>query len=573
LVLERRRRATLLLVASAIVVVAVLVVFAIELSNSQANSKAAVETRVHERAVLAGSLVNSLFETIPLQVPAEAKTFGGATVSSALLLKEAGINAYVALLRPDGSVIASTPGFTSTARAQLRQSGVMRLIAAGHPYALGNMVGHGKAVVIDSAVALPTAYGRRILVEGAAPSEIVAFLGGTLKDVPGTAGSHNLIVDASDTVIASNLASRPPGYRITGAARAALGHSSGDRNGRFYDQVPLANSTWRIVLSSPDSALFASVSGWNEALPWLVLVAFGLMAAAALGLGWRVLHSAERNLAEANATLESVNAELETSNAELQRHAAELARSNAELDQFASIASHDLQEPLRKVRTFTEQLASTESDRLSERGADYLTRANRAAERMQGLIQDLLQFSRVTTNPQPFATVDLAQVVSEVLEDLSLELESAGTVLSVGELPSLHADPLQMRQLVLNLISNAVKFRREGVPSQVSIDGEVIDGVVKLTVTDNGIGFEPQYSTRIFRVFERLNGRTEYPGTGIGLALCQKIVARHHGQIVAEGRLDHGATFTVELPVEQSLDDLAPVSGDRTDPIAKEVGV
>jgi light-regulated signal transduction histidine kinase (bacteriophytochrome) len=294
------------------------------------------------------------------------------------------------------------------------------------------------------------------------------------------------------------------------------------------------------------------------------------MAAAALGLGWRVLHSAERNLADANTRLEFVNRELEDSNSELQRRAAELARSNAELDQFASIASHDLQEPLRKVRTFTEQLATTESERLSERGVDYLARANRAAERMQGLIQDLLQFSRVTTNPRPFVSVDLGQVAAEVLEDLSLEIESAGTAVSVGELPSLRADPLQMRQLVLNLVSNAIKFRREQTSSEVSIHAEVAGDVVTLTVADNGIGFEPQYSTRIFKVFERLHGRTEYPGTGIGLALCQKIVARHGGEIVAEGRLGEGATFTVTLPVEQPVEDQDHGLDDQQEPVAKE---
>jgi light-regulated signal transduction histidine kinase (bacteriophytochrome) len=325
------------------------------------------------------------------------------------------------------------------------------------------------------------------------------------------------------------------------------------------------------VLSAPSGALFASVTGWHRLVPWLILIAFALVAALALALGWRVLHSAERDLEQANVKLENVNHRLETSNRQLERRAVELARSNAELDQFASIASHDLQEPLRKVRTFTEQLTATESERLSERGADYLMRANRAAERMQGLIQDLLQFSRVTTKPRPFTQVDLNQVTVEVLDDLSVEIEQAGAVVSVGALATISADPLQMRQLMLNLVSNALKFRRPDVAPEISISGEVVGEVARLVVADNGIGFDPRYSTRIFKVFERLNGREEYPGTGIGLALCHKIVTRHGGDIIASSELLAGATFTVTLPVNhhpQAADLFAETESDLDD--AKE---
>jgi signal transduction histidine kinase len=566
-----------MLFACAFAVVALLVVFAVELSNTQANSKTAIEARVHERAVLAGALVDSLFSTITEQVPADARTFGGQTVSVAALNKTLGANSYIEVLGPKGALLASTTGFTKQDSANVVNSGVLRLVERGDSYGLGNLVRVGKSNVIEFAVGLPTAYGRRILVEGTPASTLTDLFTGELKRIPGVAGSHNLIVDDNDTVIASNIADRPPGYRFVGAARVALGKVSGDRNDRYYDQVPLADSTWRITISSPNAGLFASVSGWNWWVPWLVFIAFAFMALIAFALGWRVVHSAERNLASANSQLAgvnqklaSVNQELAGSNRELKRQTAELARSNADLDQFASIASHDLQEPLRKVRTFTEQVASTESDNLSERGVDYLARANRAAERMQGLIQDLLQFSRVTTNPRPFVRVDLNTVAAEALDDLSLEIEGIGAAVSIGELPTIDADPLQMRQLTLNLISNAIKFRREGVTPEVEISAEVVNGSVRITVADNGIGFEPQYSTRIFKVFERLNGRTEYPGTGIGLALCHKIVGRHGGQIVAESQLGKGATFTVTLPIEQIIDENELILDDQSEPVAKE---
>jgi signal transduction histidine kinase len=235
--------------------------------------------------------------------------------------------------------------------------------------------------------------------------------------------------------------------------------------------------------------------------------------------------------------------------AELSARATELERSNGDLEQFASIASHDLQEPLRKVRTFTQRVTETEADNLSERGVDYLRRANNAAARMQTLVEDLLMFSRVSTRGRPFEPVDLAQLTRDVLEDLETVAERAGVVVEVGRLPTVDADALQMRQLMQNLLSNAIKFRHPQRPLQVTVEGRLAGEAAQIVVTDNGIGFEPQYRSRIFRVFERLHGRSAYDGTGIGLALCRKIVERHGGAISADGRPDEGATFTVELPL------------------------
>jgi len=192
-----------------------------------------------------------------------------------------------------------------------------------------------------------------------------------------------------------------------------------------------------------------------------------------------------------------------------------------------------------------------EAGNLSDRGRDYLERANGAAERMQQLIEDLLKFSRVATHGRPFAPVDLKQVTHEVLEDLETQVERSGAAIRVGALPTISADALQMRQLIQNLVSNAVKFHREGVAPEVSIDATVVEHRVCLTVRDKGIGFDPQYNRRIFRVFERLHGRGEYPGTGIGLALCRRIAERHGGTITADSEPGAGATFTVTLPTSQ----------------------
>jgi light-regulated signal transduction histidine kinase (bacteriophytochrome) len=189
---------------------------------------------------------------------------------------------------------------------------------------------------------------------------------------------------------------------------------------------------------------------------------------------------------------------------------------------------------------------------LSERGLDYLRRANASAERMQKLIEDLLRYSRVSTQGQTFAPVDLRLVCEDVVEDLSEQITHSGAIVRVGSLPTINADASQMRQLLQNLISNAIKFRREGVTPEVDVAATVEPGWVTITVRDNGIGFDPQYSQRIFRVFERLHGRSSFSGTGIGLALCRKIAERHGGTIAARSVPDEGSIFTVTMQTQRT---------------------
>jgi len=545
-------RASLIVTTAACLMLALLTVFAFELSDTQAKSKTSIEVQVHERAVLAGALISSLFQTVQQELPQDSKTYGGRTVSDATLNVPGQQGGYLAILDPDGTVLASSRGLTAQARTDLAGSAALALIRSGHPYGLGNVAPYGATGVIDFAMTFPTPYGNRILLTGFTPEALSALMTRELDSIPGVKGAHNYLVDGNDIVLASTNSAAEVGHLIPGAgAVKVLKHLSGDVRNRYFDQVDLTNSTWRIVLAAPDGPLFASVTGLHQLVPWLIFAAFALVALAALALGWRVMRAAGQ-LETVNEQLEMVNGELTGANETLERRAMELARSNQELDQFASIASHDLQEPLRKVQMFTEQLSVIDRDRLSDKGRTYLQRTNAAAQRMQTLIEDLLRFSRVATEGRPFAPVDLGQVTQQVLDDLAAPVADSGAIMRVSELPTVNADALQMQQLMQNLISNALKFRREGVVPEVVVDATVSDDVVHLTVSDNGIGFDLRYSQRIFRIFERLHTRDKYPGTGIGLALCRKIVERHGGHIVAGSELGVGSTFKVTLPLHQS---------------------
>jgi PAS domain S-box-containing protein len=237
--------------------------------------------------------------------------------------------------------------------------------------------------------------------------------------------------------------------------------------------------------------------------------------------------------------------------AELERYAARLEHSNAELQQFAFVVSHDLQEPLRKIRAFGDRLAHHAGSRLEEQEQDFLNRMTNAAQRMQTMIDDLLTYSRITTKARPFEQVDLNHIVSEVLSDLEVRIERTGGQVIINVLPVIEADPMQIRQLLLNLLSNALKYHQPSVSPLVEISAKINDREVTLYVKDNGIGFDPVHRERIFQPFERLHGRSAYEGTGMGLAICRKIVERHHGEISADSQPGNGTTFITILPLHQ----------------------
>ncbi|MEO5951711.1 MAG: ATP-binding protein [Chloroflexia bacterium] len=256
--------------------------------------------------------------------------------------------------------------------------------------------------------------------------------------------------------------------------------------------------------------------------------------------------------------------------------ATQLHRSNRELEEFAAVASHDLQEPLRKIQAFCNRLAVKCADSLDEDSRDYLNRMLTAATRMRTLIDDLLDYSRLTINGRHYVKVDLGAICREVLLDISQQIERMGGHVEIGDLPTIEADAMQMRRLLQNLITNALKFAREGVPPVIkvfsrllvtptsstgplmtssepySIDPKATE-LWEIIVQDEGIGFDEKYLDRIFAPFQRLHGRNEFEGTGMGLAICRKIAESHWGSITGKSTIGQGSTFMVTLPSEQPI--------------------
>jgi signal transduction histidine kinase len=310
----------------------------------------------------------------------------------------------------------------------------------------------------------------------------------------------------------------------------------------------------------------AAASGRNAVFTFLVsnlsiLVLIGIVYFL-MNRDIRERQRSEKALLEANEQLET---RVQERTLELSKTNLELERSNRELQDFAFVASHDLQEPLRKIQAFGDRLKFIYAQQLGEEGLDHLDRMQSAARRMQTLINDLLTFSRVTTKAQPFVSVDLEKVTKEVLEDLETRIKDTNGTVEFADLPTIDADPLQMRQMIQNLVGNALKFHRKGTPPIVKLSAKLIkipneedptkEDICELRFEDNGIGFDIKYLDRIFTPFKRLHARDEYEGTGMGLAVCRKIVERHGGMITAESTPSEGTTFIVHLPVKQKLEE------------------
>ncbi len=248
---------------------------------------------------------------------------------------------------------------------------------------------------------------------------------------------------------------------------------------------------------------------------------------------------------------------------QLEQNTAELKRSNEDLEQFAYVASHDLQEPLRKIRAFGDRLINRYKSQLDGQGEDYIKRMQSASTRMQTLIEDLLAFSRVSRSTEVFQMLDMDQIISEIKDDLDIQIKIEAAHFKIGKVPPIMGEKTQIKRLFQNLINNAIKFHKPNEPPVVEVTGTKTTpdqirrefaimlsepSYVMISIKDNGIGFDERFTEKIFNIFQRLHGRTEYEGTGIGLAICRKIVLNHRGFITARSKENVGSEFIVILP-------------------------
>jgi signal transduction histidine kinase len=559
-----------------VAVFGLLAAFAYVLVDSQAKSRREAERSFAAEARITSQLTSSLFTSSAAATQAAAaKAFGDRVPSGAALaafVKRSRL-AYALVLGSDGRVLRASVGTPAAVRERTpSNAGHVMAALAGRAWLSDLLPGAGRAHVVEWALPFQTRFGRRVQVEGLDADVLFQFLRGYLSAPDSDVGRVGHVVDGRGRLIADSSRVHKLGERLTGPLARGSGHYRADGSERYATSAPLAGSDWRVLLSEPTSSLYPALAGGRGWILFVVLGAFGLVGTASLVLLRRSLVSAvrlgetNRRLAELNTTLEQRVAE---GTAVAEQRAQELARSNAELEQFASVASHDLQEPLRKIRMYCERLPRRLGEGLPEEAATDMTRMQSAAERMQRLIDDLLSFARVTSKQREFESIDLNEVAHDVISDLEARIGELGARVEVGELPVVAGDRAQLSQLLQNLVSNALKFHRPEVPPLVRIQSEVrTEGQSRFSgdaasharclirVEDNGIGFDPKYAERVFSAFERLHSRSDYEGTGIGLSIARKIAWRHRGEITATSSPGQGSTFTLTLPLPPTSNDL-----------------
>jgi signal transduction histidine kinase len=564
-----------LLIGFAALVLVILASCLFVVLDSQTKSRHEAQERFSAAATITAELTASIFTASASSSQAQAtKAFGERTVDPHALdaIVHRSHLGYALILGSDGKLLAASSRTPSAIRTRGTAARHIREALAGRPTLSDVLPAAGKSGLLEWALPFETPSGRRIQVEALDVKLISQFLSGYLartQEEPGQGyvlDSRNQVLGASGAAVKAGDPPDAPQLLAGLATRSAGSYHEGEVE-RYFTSAPVAGSTWRVVLSEPTAELYPALVGSRRWLLFAMLGAFGLAGAFGLVFLRRALVSGTK-LSQANRELTEVNATLEDRVAErtaaAEERARELARSNAELEQFASVTSHDLQEPLRKIRMFGDRLQTRIGDGLAKEPAEDLERMQNAAKRMQLLITDLLSFSRVTSKGTEFERVDLGQITDEVLGDLEARVLELDARVDVGDLPTVEADRTQMRQLIQNLVSNALKFHRQGEPPVIEIRGELVAGHAPrfsgeaaaaercvLTVEDNGIGFDERYADRVFVAFQRLHTRASYDGTGIGLSIARKIVWQHGGDISATSKPGEGSTFTVTLPVDR----------------------
>jgi signal transduction histidine kinase len=546
---------------AALCVLAVVLTLAQLVRSSQAASRSSAEQRFASGAVVRGQLTSALLSTSSAALRAAALKTAATPAALDRFVKASKVG-YAAILSDEGDVLAvSSSTSRATARRLASHPAYVRQALSGRTWLSGLQGGaDGGAATLDVALPFRAAAGRRVLVEGVPAATLSPFLSAFLDQ--GSSGRSLYVVDSERRLIA---ASRSAGLKPGSGLPAPLLHApditSRTIAGRFTAAAGIAGSGWQLVLTQPASELYPGITGSRGWLLWAVVALVAIVGFASL-IPLRRSQMRAAQVIAAHAELSALNASLEAQVAErtelAERRAHALGRSNAELEQFASVAAHDLQEPLRKIRMYCERLERRRGEIPPEMGED-IVRMEAAAGRMQNLISDLLDLARVNSRGRELVAIDLGEVAREVAGDLEARIADVGATVEIGALPTVLGDRVQLRQILQNLLSNALKFHRDGVPLHVSVRAEsATGGRSVVAVADNGIGFDEKYAERIFGTFQRLHGRSHYEGTGIGLSIARKIAWRHDGDITASAVEGEGATFRLTLPLAPAAGSTAP---------------
>ena len=524
---------TWLAAAFGAVVVAILAVAAIFLVQAQDHQRRDLRDRYADRIVVANALLDSLFraqfvgETTRL-----TDELGGSRIRQEALDRQVRSReaTWSAVVDSRGRVLGTSSLAPRTEIGRIADNETVQRAFGGADYALGD-IERGSLATATRFPAQSATEGSRAYVSYAPPATLSRFLEGTLGPLPGVEGARAYIIDGNGTPVAGLARDRAAVPQqidrlVRALDRDATGSFESEGVMRFYASSQISRSRWRLVVTVPEAVLYDSVSGASRWLPWVILA----VAAAALA-GVAILL---RRLLLATRALERTNDDL--------------AQSNSDLEQFAYVASHDLSEPLRTVAGFSQLLGHRYRGQLDAEADLYIDHMVQGVNRMQQLIDDLLLFSRVGRAPVGTSHVDLDDVLGEVLHSIEPAIREREAQISSGPLPTVVGERGQLRQVLQNLVINAMKFTDPDTTPVVRVSARTADGHVTVSVEDNGIGVPPEQREHIFKMFGRLHPADRYPGTGIGLALVQRIVERHGGKIWIDDADGGGSRFAFTLP-------------------------
>ena len=520
-----------------------------QLARSQSNTRNQLRHNYDNRATIASGVIESLFNVAFQQAAAAYKTQFGGKVTPAALAAYAKLNksVYVSVVRADGTVVAASPRTPPGGRAAL----VPGALKAG--IALGDIAGSGRTRSVALAVRFVGSDGPRVLVSGSPAAIFVTFLSGSLSRLTPSNGDKAYVLDGNGAVLGAASHENPkhpepPGQELVKSIRRAP-HGFYTQMGvrRYYASAAQPNSRWHVAVTVPRSTLYHSTSGASRWLPWVILAVLAI-ALGSIALLVRRAILAGAMVAEINTQLEASQDRLRDRAVELQASNAELQRSNADLEQFAYVASHDLSAPLRAVAGFSQLLGMRYKGRLDGDADDFIGHMQDGVDRMQRIIDDLLAYSRVDRGGLQAERVDLDAIYDEVLRGLAPEIAERDAVVTKEPLGEACGEGGQLSQVLQNLIANGLKFTAAGTRPEVHVSAARDGDRVRVSVRDNGIGIDPEHAERIFKMFQRLHNTEDYPGTGIGLAISQKIIDRHGGAIVVAPAPDGGTVFTFDVP-------------------------